>query len=147
METNSANEIQAKWLKFKLIIIDLTLLVNWTQNLEPSDRHVKTIHPYLRLAETQLQHLKRLLEDWCLFFDQICVAIFFLDGFHGGQQWVKNLVVLIFESVKALHHGLRTAENLLLRQRRHLADLLNLLSEKNIKNIMVRRATLRRVCL
>ena len=37
LETNSANEIRAKWLEleFKLIIIDFTDFVNWAMIPEP----------------------------------------------------------------------------------------------------------------
>ena len=39
LETNSANEIRANWLelKFKLIIIDLTLFVNQAQNSDVAE--------------------------------------------------------------------------------------------------------------
>ena len=47
LETNSANEIRANWfnVKFKLIIIDLTLFVNRAQNVLERQGH----RPYYQL--------------------------------------------------------------------------------------------------
>ena len=91
---------------------------------------------YLCLSKSKLKHLQRFLEYGGFFFNKIRVSIFFFDGFHGGQQRVEDLVVLIFQGVQPLHHCLGAAQDLVLRQRRHLADLLNLLSAIQKKLIL-----------
>ena len=86
---------------------------------------------HLCLSQSQLEHFQRLLEYGGLLLDEIRVSILLLDGLHGGEQRVEDLVVLVLQGVQPLHHCLGAAQDLILRQRRHLADLLNLLSARH----------------
>ena len=103
LETNSANEIRANWLElnFKLIIIDLTLLVNRAQAFKNIDEKV-----YWSKCFGMLENIS-LAKGFVLKGNSVKIASLFLHFLFlwgddslkfSAEQRMKNIKVLLDKS-------------------------------------------------
>lgn len=84
---------------------------------------------YLRLSQSQFDHVKRLLNEAGFLFDDIGVELFLVGGFQRAGEPLQDGLVLGAECLETLGHRFGAAHDLLLSHCGRLAYGLQLAPE------------------